>query len=63
MCSFWTRLIDSRPPATTTDMPSAMICFAAIDTLMRLEEHWRSTLWPGTETGSPEVTTLWRATL
>jgi hypothetical protein len=63
MCAFWTRLIDSTPPATTVSMPSAMICFAPMEMLMSPEEHWRSTLCPAMLTGNPAAITHWRATL
>src|SRR5262245_9680444 len=63
MCSFCTRLMDSRPPATTVCIPSTTICFAAIDTLISPEEHWRSMVWPDTLIGSPAATAHCRATL
>ena len=53
MCSFCTSEIDSTPPPIATDMPSRGICFAAIATAIRPDEHWRSIVDPGTVTGSP----------
>src|SRR5208282_6339110 len=37
--------------------------FAAIEMLIRPDEHCLSTLWPATLTGSPAATAHWRATL
>ena len=60
---FWTRLMDSMPPASTVSMPSTMICLAAMETAIRPEEHWRSTDWPETLTGRPAAAATWRPTL
>ena len=51
----------SWPPATTTSMPSTMICLAAVAMAMRPEAHWRSMVWPGTVTGKPAARAALRA--
>ena len=55
MFMFWfcTRLIDSRPPATTTGMPSWMTCLAPMAIAIIPEEHCRSTVMPLTVSGNP----------
>ena len=53
-CSFCTREMDSTPAPTATSIPSTMICLAAMATAIRPDAHWRSTVVPGTVTGSPE---------
>ena len=60
---FWTRLMDSMPPAMTVSMPSTMICLAAAETAMSPDEHWRSMDWPETLTGRPAAMATWRPTL
>ena len=61
MRSVCTSDTDSRPPPTTTVMPSAMIWRAAMAMAIRPEAHWRSTLMAATEVGRPARRALWRA--
>ena len=61
--SFWTRLIESMPPATTTGAPSTMTCLAAVAIAIIPDEHCRSIVIPETSTGMPARIAHCRATL
>ena len=62
-CSFCTRLIDSRPPATTTGTRSTTTRWAAITIACMPEEQKRFTVVPAVVTGSPARIADWRAML
>jgi hypothetical protein len=57
------RLIDSTPPATTTDASPVSIWRLAIMAASRLEPHRRLTVLPGTLVGRPASSAAMRATL
>ena len=61
--SVWTKLIESRPPPTTTSIPSLMICFAAVAIAIIPDEHCLSKLIPLTVTGRPAANAAFLAIL
>ena len=61
MCSFCTRLIDSRPPATMTGTRSTITRWAAMAMACMPEEQKRFTVTPPVVTGRPARRAAWRA--
>src|SRR2546422_3197058 len=61
MCSFCTRLMDSRPPATMIGTLSTITRCAAIAIACRPDEQKRLTVVPAVVTGSPARSAAWRA--
>ena len=59
--SFCTQEIDSTPPATMTSASPAMIRCAASAIVCRPDEQKRLTVAPGTVTGQPARSAIWRA--
>src|SRR5262245_44915793 len=61
--SFWSIVIDSRPPPITASAPSFSTMCAATATALSPDEQKRLTVEPGTSTGSPAITATLRPTL
>src|SRR5881409_2696269 len=61
MCSVWTRLMDSRPPATMIGTLSTITRWAAIAMACRPDEQKRLTVVPAVVTGRPARSAAWRA--
>ena len=61
MCSFCTRLMDSRPPATMIGTLSTITRWAAIAMACSPDEQKRFTVVPAVVTGRPARNAAWRA--